>query len=509
MSEYQALVLTVYFGTVGILSLYGLHRYLILYLYYHSRQVHPVPQGQFAELPVVTVQLPIYNELYVVDGLLDAVAALEYPRSRLEVQVLDDSTDETVELVARKVAGLRRDGLDIVHVRRPDRKGYKAGALEYGLRSAKGALIAIFDADFRPGADLLLRTVHFFVDPQVGMVQTRWGHLNEDFSLLTRLQGMMIDGHLILEQTARNRTGRFCSFNGTAGVWRKACIEDSGGWQHDTLTEDLDLSYRAQLRGWHFVFLPEIVTPAELPADMAAFKSQQHRWAKGSVQTALKMLPSVLRARLPLPVKLEAVIHLSANLAYLLLILLCFLMFPSLSAVRQPSAVQMLFVDLPIFIAASVSVGMFYFCGQLERGRSFGRIFWRVPLLLGLGVGMSINNGRAVIEALLGLHSGFTRTPKFGTTQPERGPRRAPSLQRYLTFGDRTCLIELLFGLYYSWLVGHALSNGNWVALPFLLVIQFGFLYVGLGSLAALARPPDPGAGGLGTGEELGAATAA
>ena len=509
MSEYQALVLTVYFGTVGILSLYGLHRYLILYLYYHNRRACPVPKGRFAELPAVTVQLPLYNELYVVDGLLDAVAALDYPRDRLEIQVLDDSTDETVELVAGKVAALRQSGLDIVHVRRPNRKGYKAGALAHGLPAAKGALIAIFDADFRPSPDLLMRTVHFFTDPQVGMVQTRWGHLNEDFSLLTQLQGMMIDGHLILEQTARNRTGRFCSFNGTAGIWRRACIEDAGGWQCDTLTEDLDLSYRAQLRGWRFVFLPEIVTPAELPVDMAAFKSQQHRWAKGSVQTAMKMLPPVLRARLPFPVKLEAVVHLSANLAYLLLIVLCFLMFPSLSAVRQPSTVQMFLIDLPIFVAASVSVGMFYFCGQLERGRSFRQVFWRVPLLLGLGVGMSINNGRAVAEALFGLRSGFTRTPKFGARSPERALRRVSAYRRYLTFGDRTCLVELLFGLYYSWLVGHALSNGNWVALPFLLIFQFGFLYVGLSSLTALARPQDGGAGGgVGAGE-LGAATAA
>src|SRR5215218_8441588 len=287
-----------YFIVLFGLSLYGLHRYVIVYLFLKNRHKPPQPLAAFEKLPPVTVQLPIFNELYVVERLLNSVAALDYPRELLQVQVLDDSTDETTEIAAKLVAELRTAGLDIELIHRTDRTGFKAGALEAGLRSCTGEFVLILDADFVPAPDMLRGTIHYFTDARIGMIQTRWGHLNRTFSLLTRVQAMFLDGHLLLEQTARSRSGRFFNFNGTAGIWRRTCIESSGGWQHDTLTEDLDLSYRAQLAGWKFIFLPNVITPAELPVDMNGFKSQQHRWTKGSIQTCKKLLPTIWRSKL-------------------------------------------------------------------------------------------------------------------------------------------------------------------------------------------------------------------
>src|ERR1700683_2179867 len=314
-----------YFVVLFGLSLYGLHRYVIVYLFLKNRHKPPQPRATFDKLPPVTVQLPIFNEMYVVERLLKSVAALDYPRDLLQVQVLDDSTDEPTWIAARRVAELRAAGLDIELVHRTDRMGFKAGALEAGMRSCKGEFVLILDADFVPAPDMLRKTIHFFTDDKIGMIQTRWGHLNRTYSLLTRVQAMFLDGHLLLEQTARSRSGRFFNFNGTAGLWRRTCIEEAGGWQHDTLTEDLDLSYRAQLMGWRFVFLVDVVTPAELPIEMSAFKTQQHRWTKGSIQTCKKLLPRIWMSELPLWIKAEATIHLTSNFTYLLLAFLCVL----------------------------------------------------------------------------------------------------------------------------------------------------------------------------------------
>ncbi|MEO8352745.1 MAG: glycosyltransferase, partial [Chthoniobacteraceae bacterium] len=340
-----------YFAVLVGLSLYGLHRYVIVYLFLKNRRRAPQPLAHFETLPRVTVQLPMFNELYVVERLLDSVAGLDYPRDRLQVQVLDDSTDETTEIAAKKVAELQAGGLDIELVHRTNRSGFKAGALSNGLATCKGEFILILDADFVPTRDMLLKTVHYFTDDKIGMIQTRWGHLNRTFSLLTRVQAMFLDGHLLLEQTARSRSGRFFNFNGTGGLWRRSTIEDAGGWQHDTLTEDLDLSYRAQLKGWRFIFLPDLVTPAELPVDMNGFKSQQHRWTKGSIQTCLKLLPKVWRAELPLLVKIESTAHLTSNYAYLLLFCLCVLMHPTSGGVA--SVWRTVLVDIPLFLSAS------------------------------------------------------------------------------------------------------------------------------------------------------------
>jgi cellulose synthase/poly-beta-1,6-N-acetylglucosamine synthase-like glycosyltransferase len=317
--------LSVLFG----LSAYGVHRYFIIYLFLKNRKREPKPVRHFEQLPKVTMQLPIFNEIYVVERLLRSVSELDYPRELLQIQVLDDSTDDTRQITSDCAAELRSRGFSVDLIQRVDRVGFKAGALAVGLEAAEGEFVCILDADFVPCPDLLKRTIHFFTDPKVGMIQTRWGHLNRGYSLLTRVQAMFLDGHLLLEQTARSRSGRFFNFNGTAGLWRRSCIQEAGGWQHDTLTEDLDLSYRAQLVGWKFVFLADVVTPAELPVDMNGFKSQQHRWTKGSIQTCKKLLPKIWRSQLPLPIKLEATGHLMSNFAYLLLACLCVLLHPS------------------------------------------------------------------------------------------------------------------------------------------------------------------------------------
>jgi cellulose synthase/poly-beta-1,6-N-acetylglucosamine synthase-like glycosyltransferase len=469
-----------YFIVLFGLSLYGLHRYVIVYLFLKNRNKPPQPVAAFEKLPPITVQLPIFNELYVVERLLKSVAALDYPRELLQVQVLDDSTDETTEIAANRVVELRAAGLDIELIHRTDRTGYKAGALEAGLQSCKGEFVLILDADFVPAPDMLRKTIHYFTDPQIGMIQTRWGHLNRTYSLLTRVQAMFLDGHLLLEQTARSRSGRFFNFNGTAGLWRRSCIEDAGGWQHDTLTEDLDLSYRAQLKGWRFVFLPKLVTPAELPVDMNGFKSQQHRWTKGSIQTCIKLLPKVWKADLPLLIKFEATAHLTSNYAYLLLFFLCILMHPSTGDSVFPAWKTWL-VDIPIYLSASLPAAVFYICAQRELyPKAWLKEILLLPMVLALGIGLAINNARAVIEALLGHQSEFTRTPKYGIESRTQSWKTA----KYLPIKTLLPFLELAFAIYFSYLLGFACAHGQWLNAMFLLLFLVGFSYVALCSLA-------------------------
>src|SRR6202521_3959252 len=406
------------------LSAYGIHRYIIIYLFLKNRKRSTQPAGHFEQLPKVTVQLPIFNEIYVVERLLRSVSEIDYPRDLLQIQVLDDSTDDTREITAECAGELRERGFDVQLIHRVDRTGFKAGALAVGLERADGDFVCILDADFVPQPELLKRTIHFFTDPKVGMIQTRWGHLNRGYSLLTRVQAMFLDGHLLLEQTARSRSGRFFNFNGTAGLWRRSCIEGAGGWQHDTLTEDLDLSYRAQLVGWKFIFLPDVVTPAELPVDMNGFKSQQHRWTKGSIQTCKKLLPTVWRSKLPFSIKLEATGHLTSNFAYLLLACLCVLLHPSTGG-PPPGWIRSFLIDVPIFLTASVSVAVFYICAQRElHPRTWMKEILLLPCLLALGVGLSLNNARAVLEAVFNHKSDFARTPKYGIESIQHPWRR-------------------------------------------------------------------------------------
>ncbi|MHA3772244.1 cellulose synthase family protein [Verrucomicrobiota bacterium sgz303538] len=469
-----------YFVVLTGLSLYGLHRYVIVFLYLKNRRNIPQPKSTFAELPRITVQLPIFNEMYVVERLLRSVAELQYPRELLQVQVLDDSTDETTEIAARHVEKLKAEGLDIELIHRTDRTGFKAGALENGMKSCTGEYVLILDADFVPAPDMLQKTIHYFTDPQVGMIQTRWGHLNRTYSLLTRVQAMFLDGHLLLEQTARSRSGRFINFNGTAGLWRRSCIADAGGWQHDTLTEDLDLSYRAQLKGWRFVFLADLITPAELPVDMNGFKSQQHRWTKGSIQTCIKLLPSVWRAPLPLFIKLEGTAHLTSNYAYLLLFCLCVLMHPTMGA-SLPEWSRSSLLNVAIFFAGSMPALVFYIVSQRElHPQTWRRELVCLPALLALGIGLAVNNARAVLEAMLGHQSEFTRTPKYGIEKKTQSWKKS----QYIPLKSVLPFVELAFAAYFSYFLVYAVTHHQWLSVPFLILFQAGFSYVALCSLA-------------------------
>ncbi len=436
-------------------------------------------------MPRVTIQLPMYNEMYVAKRLIDAVVKMDYPRELLEIQVLDDSTDETVAIASRCVEQYKAQGLDISYLHRQNRKGYKAGALEEGMKVAKGEFIAVFDADFIPHKHFLENTIHFFTSPDIGMVQMRWSHLNRNFSLITNLQSIFLDGHFVIEHTARNRSGRFFNFNGTAGIWRKAAIVDGGGWQHDTLTEDLDLSYRAQMKGWRFVYLPDFSVPAELPADVVAFKAQQHRWAKGSIQTAKKLLPTIFRAKLPWRVKSEAFFHLAANFAYLLMVPLSVSILPVVLMRRDMDWGQMFIYDVPLFLMATASVGAFYIVSQKELYSNWTVTFKYLPLLMGLGIGLSINNSFAVVEALMNKESEFVRTPKFGIEKKNDHW----SSKKYK--GNKNLLImtvELILGFYFTFAVITCISEGIWLTLPFLLMFQYGYLYISFLSFSTLFK---------------------
>ncbi|MDA1184941.1 MAG: glycosyltransferase family 2 protein [Acidobacteria bacterium] len=479
MTPIETLTLAAYFFVLVILAVYGWHRYYLVYLYMKHKDRPPTPMGTFKTLPRVTVQLPIYNEMYVAERLIDAVCKLDYPRELLEIQVLDDSVDETTAVARRAVRAHAAAGINITCLHRTDRTGYKAGALEAGLRTAEGEFVAVFDADFIPTPDFLLRSVQFFTDPTVAMVQARWGHINQDYSLLTKIQSILLDGHFVLEHGSRSRAGLFFNFNGTAGIWRRSAIVDAGGWQHDTLTEDLDLSYRAQLRGWRFVFLQDLVAPAEVPVEMNAFKSQQHRWAKGSVQTCRKLLPRILRSKLPLGVRAEACFHLTANFNYLLMCVLSVLMAPSMVIRYNMGWYEMLLIDVPLFFAATASVANFYMVCQRELHADWTTRLKYLPFLMSIGIGLTINNTRAVLEALFNQQSEFARTPKYGIE------RQADEWigKRYRQSDVIQPMIELALGLYFTATVFYALANGIYATVPFLVLFQIGFLYTSLVSI--------------------------
>jgi cellulose synthase/poly-beta-1,6-N-acetylglucosamine synthase-like glycosyltransferase len=478
----ETLILVFYFFVLSILAIYGWHRYYLVYLYMKNRDKAPArlaPPPPLATLPRVTIQLPIYNEMYVADRLIDRVCEIDYPRELLEIQVLDDSTDETREIAELAVRRHAARGFDIQYLHRVDRKGYKAGALEAGLKKAKADYIAIFDADFIPPKDFLRGTLPHFADPNVGMVQARWGHINQDYSLLTKIQAILLDAHFVLEHGGRNRAGCFFNFNGTAGVWRRQTIDAAGGWQHDTLTEDLDLSYRAQLLGWKFVFLPDLVSPAEVPVEMNSFKSQQHRWAKGSIQTCMKLLPRILSSDQPLQVKAEAFFHLTANFNYVLMTVLSVLMFPAMYVRYNMGWTEMLLIDIPLFLAATMSFFNFYMVSQRELYPDWRARLKYLPFLMSIGIGLCVNNTRAVLEALFRNESEFARTPKYGI---ERATDDWAGKKYHQTVGVQS-LIELGLGLYFTGTVFYALINQIYGTLPFLMLFQVGFLYTGLVSI--------------------------
>ena len=474
------LVVLAYALTLCGLVAYSLHRGWLLRAYKRHGPTRASATEWRGRWPTVTVQLPVYNERFVVERLIDAVCALDYPLERLEVQVLDDSTDETAELARHRVTYHAARGVRIEHVRREKRTGYKAGALAYGLERARGEFVLILDADFVPRPDLLKRLLPPMADPEVGMVQARWGHLNEGVSWLTRAQALMLDGHFHIEHGARAAAGLFFNFNGTAGIWRAACLHDAGGWQADTLTEDLDLSYRAQMHGWRFVFLPDVVVPAELPQTVRAFKSQQARWAQGSMQTALKVLPELLRAEQPWRVKLEAVLHLTSYVPAPLTLAVSILIFPAAIVRVQHGWPLLLLADLFFFVAALGPLS-YYFA---ETMRASGRPAWPaillyVPLVLALGIGISVNNTRA---ALMGLWTRgpaeFVRTPKRGSAT---GGYRARS-------GWGSAALETMLAAYVALAVGYAMMNGLYPTVPFLLLFLYGFTAVAAGSWSEPAR---------------------
>lgn len=472
------MLLAIYLAVWVLFAAYGLHRIHLIHLF-RRRVRDVVPPSPPGEWPVVTVQLPIYNERYVVKRLIEAAAAIDYPRDRLEIQVLDDSVDETRAIAAERVAALREEGLDIVHLVRERREGFKAGALQHGLERARGDLLAIFDADFVPPPSILRAMVPYFQDPGVGVVQSRWQHLNEDYSALARAQGISLDGHFVIEHAARMSAGRFFNFNGTAGVLRKACVLDAGGWQSDTLTEDLDLSYRAQLRGWRFVFAPHVLCPSELPVEMNAFKAQQHRWVKGSIQVARKLLPQVWRAPVPLGVKIEATFHLTYNVAYVFLLLLSLIVYPVVLARYRDPSTPYTVADTILFLVATASVLFFFAYAQRETRRDWKGQLRYLPFVMSLGMGLSVTNTRAVLEALAGHRSTFHRTPKFrieGRGDGWRGKRYRAPLNGW-------ALIEITLGLYFAWTMLALARDRVYAPLPFFVLYLFGFLYVGILSL--------------------------
>ncbi len=465
-----------YYLILFVCAVYGIHRFFLLCLYYKYKRVNVKPKGSFPILPNVTIQLPIFNEMYVVERLLDATSTIDYPKEKMEIQVLDDSTDETSIILKKKVDELRRKGYSVTYIHRDDRKGYKAGALDEGFKKATGEFTAIFDADFVPQKDFLQKTIHYFTDESVGMIQLRWEHMNRNYSLLTRLQSIFIDGHFVIDQAARSRSGRFFNFNGTAGIWRKSCIERAGGWQHDTLTEDLDLSYRAQLDGWRFVYLPDVVTPGELPVEMNSFKSQQHRWAKGSIQTARKLLPKLWRSPIPLKIKLEATLHLTNNLAYMLLIALSILMLP-VTLIRFDLGMgwyKLLIIDLPLFIAATLTVTVFFICSQKEICKNWIERALFIPLAIALSIGLCVNNAQAVLEGMFNNDTEFLRTPKYRIETL----RDTWKEKKYKGSRGAFPIIEMSLGIYFTITIIVAIIKKNYMTIPFLIPFQFGFLYV-------------------------------
>jgi cellulose synthase/poly-beta-1,6-N-acetylglucosamine synthase-like glycosyltransferase len=472
----STVIVVAYSVVLSLLCLYGLHRSQLVWLFLRNRRtVVPEPEPM-KELPIVTVQLPMFNEQYVASRLIDSMATLDYPKEKLEIQVLDDSTDDTQEIARERVEALRAKGFDAVYLHRTDRTGFKAGALDAGLKVSRGEFVLVFDADFLPAPEILNKLVPYFSNPKIGMVQARWGHINRNYSLLTRIQSMMLDGHFVIEHIARLRTGRFFNFNGTAGIWRKAAIVDAGGWEHDTLTEDMDLSYRAQLRGWKFTYLPNVVSPAEVPVEINSFKSQQFRWAKGSIQVAKKMLPVVLRADLPLKVKLEAFFHLTNNVAYLLLVLLSILLLPNILARTDHSMTQVLLLDFPLFAGTTCSVAIFYIVSHHALYGNVWEGVRRLPLLMSLGIGLSVNNARAVLEGLIGHETDFVRTPKMGV---ERTGDKAWKKQTYRVKKNLMPFLELLFAVYFAVAIYIAAARGHYGSLPFLVLFLAGYVYVG------------------------------
>lgn len=476
----ESFILISYFFSLCVLFAFGIHGLVMLYYFRKTQNVQHNDEELPAVLPVVTIQLPFYNELYVVERLIDSVCRIKYPKDKLEIQVLDDSTDETVEIAQNLVKKYSAEGFDIKYVHRTNREGYKAGALKYGLDFVRGEFVAIFDADFIPNEDFLMKTIPYFKNDNIGMVQTRWEHLNEEYSFLTRTQALSLDGHFVIEQQVRNKAGFFMNFNGTAGIWRKATIYDAGNWEADTLAEDLDLSYRAQLKGWKFIYLNDVTSPAELPADINSLKTQQFRWTKGGVEAAKKLLPLIFKADLPLKVKMESLIHLTSNIVFPFIVLVALLNIPIVIIKNQFEGLDDYYSVMSIFVVASISTFLFYTFAQKEINMDWRKRLLLFPVYLAGSMGLAINNSLAVIEALINKKTGFVRTPKF-KLDANGGEWKT---KKYVSKKVGAIVyIELFLALYY--IVGIAVSAYylEIAAIPFQLLFLMGFGTVGYLSL--------------------------
>lgn len=478
---FDEIVLFAYIISLSIILVFGSHGFIMMFYHHKYRKNIPKP-GADKEEEIVTIQLPMYNEMYVVERLIDSVCEIDYPKDKLEIQVLDDSTDETVDVVAKLVKAKQDLGFDIQHVRRTNREGFKAGALKEGMKSAKGKYIAIFDADFIPRKDFLRNTLRYFTTDKIGLVQTRWEHLNEDYSILTKIQALALNGHFVIEQTVRNKSGFFIQFNGTGGVWLKECIEDAGNWNADTLTEDLDLSYRAQLRGWKFVYLRDFTTPAELPAEMNALKAQQFRWTKGAIETSKKLLPLVWKGNIPLRVKLQATFNLTNNLVFPFTLLAGILNVP-LIFIKNAGPYWNFFNFMAIFIVAFISTFLFYLFAQKDVHHDWRKKIALFPLFMAGSMGFTLNNTRAVVEGLMSRKSEFVRTPKFKVEK--KTDKLSSEKNKYLakTKIQPSTYIELLLAAYCFIGVSAAIYFMEIAAIPFQLMFFFGFATVSLMSL--------------------------
>ncbi len=472
-------ILVAYFFSLFVLFVFGSHGFIMIYYHHKFKDVTPIPSNRFKPESVVTIQLPLYNELYVVERLINAVCNIDYPKDKLEIQVLDDSTDETTEITAKIVKQKAAEGFDIKHIRRGTREGFKAGALKEGLKIAKGEFIAIFDADFIPKKDFLKKTLSYFTNEKIGMVQTRWEHLNSEYSILTKAQALALDGHFVIEQTVRNKAGFFINFNGTGGVWRKKCIENAGNWHADTLTEDLDLSYRAQLLGWKFIFLKDFTSPAELPSEIIALKNQQFRWTKGAIETAKKILPKVWNSDLPLRIKLQSTFHLTNNFAFPFILLVAILNVP-LIFVKNSGAHQAYFVILSFFVLAFISSFMFYLYSQKDIHADWRKKIVLFPVFMAGSMGFAVNNSRAVFEGLLNRKSEFVRTPKFKVESNKDSWIDKKYVNRKV---DVSVIVELILAIYCLIGIASSIYFLEIAAIPFQLLFFIGFSFVSITSL--------------------------
>ncbi len=492
---FQIILIAVYVLCLGGLFLYGTNCYVLLFLFRRNRSkgqdeyrnllVQFENSPWRSDLPLVTVQLPIYNERYVIHRLLKAACALDYPRDRLEIQVLDDSTDDTAQMAAQLVAEYRQQGIAIVHLHRANRVGFKAGALKAGMEKANGEFLAVFDADFVPPPEFLRKTIPYFLDPGVGMVQVRWSHINPDSSFLTYAQSIGIDSHFSIEQGARAWSGLFLNFNGTAGIWRRQTIVDAGGWQADTLTEDMDLSYRAQLAGWRLKYLLDVACPAELPVHVSAFKSQQFRWAKGSIQTARKIIPELLKARCSWFVKYQAILHMTHYFVHPLMLATVLLSYPALLLQNYEFRSWLLGVAFVLFLMSTLGPSALYVAAQKALYPDWRARVRRIPLMTLIGTGIALNNSRAVLEGLFLSGGKFIRTPKLGVISRAM---RSQGRNDYRIKLDKLPYLELAIGLYALLSLSKAMTSAAVVISPFLFMYTCGFFYISLRGIRESGR---------------------